>query len=46
MWHQRERWSNNIVSPLHKLPNKSRFDQVMMQITKNVIMDETSKSLH
>jgi hypothetical protein len=46
MWHQRERWSNNIVSPLHKLPNKSRFDQVMMQITKNVIMDETSKNLH
>jgi hypothetical protein len=32
MWHQRERWSNNIVSPLHKMPNKLRFDGIIKKI--------------
>lgn len=33
MWHQRERWSNGIVSTLHKMSNKSRFDE-MIKIIK------------
>lgn len=32
MWHQRERWSDNIVSPLHKIPNRLRFDGVINKI--------------
>jgi hypothetical protein len=36
MWHQRERWSNNIVSPLHKISNKQRFDGAM-SFVKNLL---------
>jgi hypothetical protein len=32
MWHQRERWSNNIVSTAHTMPNKQRFDGMITKI--------------
>jgi len=32
MWHQRERWVDRVVSPLHKMTNKSRFDGVVQKI--------------
>lgn len=32
MWHQRERWQDRIVSPLHKMTNKQRFDGVIEKI--------------
>lgn len=32
MWHQRERWSLNIVSPLHRIHNKYRFDGMIKKI--------------
>jgi len=32
MWHQRERWIDNIVSPLHKMSNKQRFDGVIEKL--------------
>jgi len=32
MWHQRERFVDSIVSPIHKIPNKSRFDRVIEKI--------------
>lgn len=35
MWHQRERWVDRIVSPLHKMSNKKRFDGVIEKI-KNI----------
>jgi len=34
MWHQRERWQDRIVSPIHKMPNKSRFDGIIKKIIK------------
>jgi len=34
MWHQRDRWNDSIVSPLHKIPNKQRFDGVIKKLTK------------
>jgi hypothetical protein len=34
MWHQRDRWSNNIVSGIHTIPNKLRFDGVLDKISK------------
>lgn len=34
MWHQRERMVNNIVSPLHKMSNKLRFDKMINKIKK------------
>ena len=35
MWHQRDRLVNNIVSPLHKIPNRSRFDGVIKNLKLN-----------
>lgn len=35
MWHQRERWSNNIVSTLHDIPNKIRYDNMIEYLIKN-----------
>lgn len=35
MWHQRERWSMNIVSSIHTMPNKLRFDGMLKKI-KNI----------
>jgi hypothetical protein len=32
MWHQRERWQDRIVSPLHKMTNKMRFDGILKKI--------------
>ena len=32
MWHQRERWSKNIVSSAHTMPNKLRYDGVIKKI--------------
>jgi hypothetical protein len=32
MWHQRERHMDRIVSPLHKMSNKQRFDGVIKKI--------------
>ena len=32
MWHQRERWSNNIVSTVHTMSNKQRFDGMIKKI--------------
>lgn len=32
MWHQRERWSNNIVSTLHDTSNKSRYDNIIIEL--------------
>ena len=32
MWHQRERWQDRVVSPLHKMTNKMRFDGVIKKI--------------
>lgn len=32
MWHQRERWIDKIVSPLHTMTNKSRFDGIINKI--------------
>ena len=34
MWHQRERWSNNIVSTVHTMSNKQRFDGMIKKIKK------------
>lgn len=36
MWHQRERNIDRIVSPLHKMTNKQRFDSVISKI-KSII---------
>lgn len=32
MWHQRERWSDSIVSTVHKMPNRLRFDGAINKI--------------
>ena len=32
MWHQRERWVDNIVSTAHKMNNKKRFDEILIKI--------------
>lgn len=32
MWHQRERYNDKIVSPLHTMPNKQRFDAVIKML--------------
>lgn len=32
MWHQRERGMDRIVSPLHRMTNKSRFDGILKKI--------------
>ncbi len=32
MWHQRERWVDRIVSPVHKITNKSRFDGIIKKL--------------
>lgn len=32
MWHQRERWVDNIVSSVHKMNNKTRFDEILKKI--------------
>jgi hypothetical protein len=32
MWHQRERWVDNIVSTAHKMNNKKRFDEILKKI--------------
>jgi hypothetical protein len=34
MWHQRERWEDRIVSPIHRMGNKSRFDGIIKKIIK------------
>ena len=34
MWHQRERWSNNIISTVHTMSNKQRFDGMIIKIKK------------
>jgi len=34
MWHQRERWSKNVVSTAHTMPNKDRFDGMVTKINK------------
>ena len=34
MWHQRQRWSTSIVSTIHTIPNKLRFDGVIDKINK------------
>ena len=34
MWHQRERYIDRIVSPLHTMTNKQRFDEVIQKINK------------
>lgn len=36
MWHQRERWTNSIVSGAHRIPNKQRFDGMIEKI-KNIL---------
>lgn len=36
MWHQRERWSESIVSPVHKMPNRNRFDGVIQKIKETI----------
>jgi hypothetical protein len=36
MWHQRERWVDSIVSPLHKIPNKTRFDLMIDRIKEKL----------
>jgi len=36
MWHQRERFVDGIVSPVHKMTNKSRFDGVINKIKKDL----------
>lgn len=38
MWHQRDRYSNNIVSNAHTMTNKQRFDGMLNKI--NNILDE------
>jgi hypothetical protein len=38
MWHQRERWSTNIVSSIHTMSNKDRYDGVIKKI--NNILNE------
>jgi hypothetical protein len=32
MWHQRERWQDRVVSPLHKMSNKIRFDTILKKL--------------
>lgn len=32
MWHQRERYFDGLVSPLHKMSNKSRFDEIIKKL--------------
>jgi hypothetical protein len=32
MWHQRERYVDGLVSPLHKMSNKSRFDGIIKKL--------------
>ena len=32
MWHQRERYVDGLVSPLHKMSNKSRFDEIIKKL--------------
>ena len=34
MWHQRERWQDIVVSPLHRMTNKQRFDEVINKINQ------------
>ena len=34
MWHQRQRFDNNIVSSLHTMGNKQRFDGIIQKINK------------
>lgn len=34
MWHQRDRWNNNIVSSAHKIPNKLRYDLCLKKINE------------
>jgi hypothetical protein len=36
MWHQRERWVDRIVSPVHKMTNKQRFDGMIEKIKKTI----------
>lgn len=36
MWHQRERFVDNIVSPIHKIGNKFRYDGVIEKIKKQL----------
>jgi hypothetical protein len=36
MWHQRERFVDGIVSPVHKMTNKSRFDGLINKIKKDL----------
>jgi hypothetical protein len=36
MWHQRERWIDRIVSPVHKMTNKQRFDGMIKKIKKTI----------
>lgn len=32
LWHQRERFANHVVSPLHKMPNRMRYDMMISKI--------------
>ncbi len=34
MWHQRERWSTNIVSSVHTMPNRLRYDKIIERYEK------------
>jgi hypothetical protein len=34
MWYQRQRFSNYIVSPIHKMPNRIRYDGMINKIKK------------
>ncbi len=34
MWHQRERHAESVVSPLHKMGNKHRYDSAMRKISQ------------
>jgi len=43
MWHQRERWIDRIVSPVHKISNKQRFDGMIKKI--NDSLNEKCSSL-
>lgn len=36
MWHQRERFVDRIVSPLHKMTNKNRFNGIIKKIKTNI----------
>lgn len=38
MWHQRERWVDRVVSPVHKMTNKQRFDGMIKKIKKTIWM--------